>query len=328
MSYEYLTNLHKNQINRKSVLIIGSGFMAEQYSSTLYKLGITNVTIIGHSKNRVSKLCKKYEFTPLEGGFIKNLPEVDVKDLVIVATPTQLLVKATEYAIKSGQKNILIEKPGALYSNELKSLKKNITSQKIRLAYNRLCYPSFHKLIQLSKKEGGITSCNFTFTEWINKIKFHAYPKIVLSRWGISNSLHVISMVMKLIGMPKKINCLQKGTLPWHKSGAIFVGSGISKKNIPFSYHSDWYSSGRWGIEVMTKENSYRLMPLEQLFRCKKGSTAWEPIYLKKSFVTVKEGIAEEIFSMLDVKSKRFVDLVTLKEGSSYITLAEKIFGY
>ena len=125
---------------------------------------------------------------------------------------------------------------------------------------------------------------------------------------------------------PKKINCYQNNHLSWHKAGSIFVGSGISNMNIPFSYHSDWNSAGRWGIDIMTRKNSYRLMPLEQISRCKKGSTSWENIDLKKSFPNVKAGIAEEIFSMLDINPK--LDLVTLKEGSLYIELAEKIFNY
>ncbi len=326
MSYQYISNLKPNKVRKKSILIIGSGYMAEQYSKTLDKIGITDVTIIGNSKNKVEKLGKKYNFVALSGGFETNLPNIEKKDLVIVATPIQLLTPATKLALKSGQKNILLEKPGDLYSKPLKSLENDCNGKKVCLAYNRLFYPSFHKLLELIKNDGIITSCTFSFTEWTHRINLDSFPKSVLSRWGISNSLHVISMAMRLIGMPKTIKCLQKSPLSWHKAGSIFIGSGISNKNIPFSYHSDWNSAGRWGIEIMTRKNSYRLMPLEQLFRCKKGSTSWQKIPFKKSFPHSKEGIAEEIFSMLDNKSK--LNLVTLKEGHLYIKLAEKIFNY
>lgn len=326
MSYQYITNLKSNKIKKKSILIIGAGYMAEQYSESLKKMDIRDVTVIGNSKNKVKKLCKKYDFFSLDGGFQKNLSKVDLKDLVIIATPIPLLIPASKLAIKFGQRNILLEKPGDLKSTSLESLQKNSIGKKIHLAYNRLFYPSYHKLLELSKIDGGITSCTFTFTEWTHKINFNSYSKSVLSRWGISNSLHVVSMVMRLIGMPKTMKCFQKSPLSWHKSGSIFVGAGISNKNIPFSYNSDWNSAGRWGIDVMTRKNSYRLMPLEKLYRCKKGSINWENIPLKKSFPKIKDGIAEEIFSMLDVKPE--IDLVTLKEGSSYIKLAEKIFNY
>ncbi len=326
MSYQYISNLKPNKIKKKSVLIIGSGYMAEQYSETLNKIGITDVTIIGNSKNKVETLGKKYDFDTLSGGFETNLPNIEKKDLVIVATPIELLVSAARFALKFGQKNILLEKPGSLYSEPLKSLENKCKGKKVCLAYNRLFYPSFHKLLELIKNDGGITSCTFSFTEWTHKINLDSYPKSVLSRWGISNSLHVISMAMRLIGMPKTIKCFQKSSLSWHKTGSIFVGSGISNKNIPFSYHSDWNSAGRWGIDIMTRKNSYRLMPLEQLFRCKKGTTSWENIPIKTLIPHSKEGIAEEIFSMLDKESK--LNLITLKEGYSYIKLAEKIFNY
>jgi len=326
MSYPYTINLNSNRVKNSSILLIGSGYMANQYSNALFKMGIHDVTIIGNSKNKVHKICKKFGYTPLYGGFEKNLPNLNSKDLTIVATPIPILVSATKLALISGQKNILIEKPGDLHYKPIISLEKKSRGKKIRLGYNRLFYPSFQKLLELVKKDGGITSCTFSFTEWIHKINFNLYPKSVLSRWGISNSLHVISMAMKLIGMPKKINCYQKNPLSWHKSGSIFTGSGISNIGIPFSYHSDWNSAGRWGIDIMTRKNSYRLMPLEQLYKCKNGSISWEKIVLKNTISNTKEGIVEELFSMLDNKPK--FDLVTLQEGSSYIKLAEKIFNY
>lgn len=325
MSYQQITNLKCIQIKNKSILIIGSGYMAEHYASALFKMGLTNVTIIGNTKNNVNKICKQYNFKPLDGGFKNNLPNINPKDLVIVATPIPLLIPATKLALKFGHKSILIEKPGALHSRTLRSLK-NIYGVKIRLGYNRLQYPSFYKLLELIEKDSGITSCHFTFTERIHTINFDSHFKSVLERWGISNSLHVISMAVKLIGIPKKINCYQKGYLSWHKSGSIFVGCGISSKNIPFSYYSDWNSAGGWSIDVMTRKNWFKLQPLEQLQLNKKGSTVWKNVKLKKSFPNVKDGIAEEIFEILSNPQNH--NLVTLKEGSSYIKLAEKIFNY
>ncbi|MFC1869493.1 hypothetical protein ACFL0H_15365 [Thermodesulfobacteriota bacterium] len=83
--------------------------------------------------------------------------------------------------------------------------------------------------------------------------------------WGIANSLHIISMAHDLIGLPKKMQSYQFGKLDWHPSSDRFVGAGVSKENIPFSYHVDWSLAGRWGIEIMTPQNAYRLIPLEQL---------------------------------------------------------------
>ena len=105
----------------------------------------------------------------------------------------------------------------------------------------------------------------------MDRIDFEKDEPEVYQRWGISNSLHVISMVFDLIGLPKEITSKQSGKTSWHDSGSIFTGNGISENNIPFSYHADWESAGRWGIEIMTKEHAYRLMPLENLYVRKKA---------------------------------------------------------
>ena len=177
-------------------------------------------------------------------------------------------------------------------------------------------------------KDGKITSCRFTFTEWLDRIDFKKDPREVYDYWGISNSLHVISMAFDLVGMPKKLNAIQHGQLKWHKSGKIFVGSGISEQNIPFSYHADWGSGGRWAIEIMTKNYSYRLMPLEQLEMCPTGKTTWQSIKLDTCFDDVKQGVAEELSIMLSNNKKLDTILPSLEKASKLNKIAMKIFGY
>ena len=326
MSYNYISNLKSKKIQKKSVLIIGSGYIAQEYAKSLDSIGIKDVTILGNRKYNVNRLCKKFNFEPISGGFSKNLQKIPKKDLVIIATPIPLLLDAAESAIKNGQSKILLEKPAALSSKRLKIFSKQFSSQNISIAYNRLSYPNLLLLVDLIKKDGGAISCHFDFTEWTEKINFNIYPKSITSRWGISNSLHVISMTMKIIGMPKIINCYRYGNLSWHSNGAIFIGNGVSKKNIPFSYHSNWNSSGRWLIEIKTKKYSYRLSPLESLYLCKKGTLDWKIVNFKKSFPDTKNGISEQIITMLDPNSKH--KLPSIKEGIEYLELAEKIFGY
>jgi hypothetical protein len=328
MSYSYITNSDKKFFNDKSVLIIGAGYIANQYAYALSEMGINDVTIISKNKETSSKICNQYGFKPLFGGYENNLSNLPKMDLVIVATPVMTLLSAAQYALESGQTNILIEKPGSLYSKDLILLSEKFPNANIRIAYNRLQYPNLHLLKEISENEGGITSCNFTFTEWLDRIDFTKYTPLILERWGISNSLHVISMAFELIGLPKIFTPYQFGRLDWHPSGSVFVGSGISEKNIPFSYHADWNSSGRWGIEIMTKENSYRLIPLEELYVCKKNSTIWEKVQFEKLFPNVKQGLSEQILLMLENGEQCREHMVSLKKASSYIQMAEKLFGY
>ena len=326
--YEILKKINSYPLDNKSVLIIGGGYMGKEYAHALEELGVSDVTIITKSPKQASNFSKKFDYQIIDGGFEKQLLTIGKKDLVIIATPIKFLVPAAKLSIETGQTKILIEKPGSLFHKELLSLNKIITDQKVRIAYNRLLYPNFHKIIQLVEDEGGIISCKFDFTEWIHKIPFDKFEKDECKLWGICNSLHVITMALELIGMPKEITSFQSGMFDWHPSGSVFTGTGLSEKNIPFSYHSDWKSSSRWMIEIMTKENLYRLMPLEKIFVSKNGTEEWNSVDFQISFPHLKLGIAEQIVTMLDDELENQIGMVTVEKSVEYNKIAEKIFGY
>jgi hypothetical protein len=328
MSYNYITNLHNIDLKNKSVLIIGAGYIANEYALSLSSMGIKNVTILSKSEKTSLALSDTYGFKSYFGGYEKILPILPKMDLVIVATPVLTLLPAAECALENGQTNILIEKPGSLYFTELESLSNKYPNSYVRIAYNRLQYPNFHLLKQLCSDDGGITSCTFTFTEWLDRIDLTKYSSSILERWGISNSNHVISMAFQLIGLPKILTPHQFGSLDWHKSGSIFVGSGISEENIPFSYHADWNSSGRWGIEIMTNKNSYRLISLEELYVCRKNSTLWEKIPFQITYPDLKPGLSEQLCLMLDVDNIHQNNLISLEKSVQFNKVCEKIFGY
>jgi len=326
--YEWLSNIDSLNFAGKSALIIGGREMAKQYVLGLTKLGVNNITIISERGEAILDFCKEHDVKLLTGGYEKQIPNVGYVDLTIIAPPIPLTLDAARLAIKCGQDNILIEKPGSLYHKEMEKFASEIKSQKILVGYNRLLYTNFHRLLQLVKEDGGITSCRFTFTEWLNRMDFAKDQADVYQRWGISNSLHVITMAMELIGMPKEIFPHQYGELEWHKSGSIFVGSGISQNNIPFTYHADWGSGGRWGLEVYTRKNSYLLMPLEDLYVSPKYTGKFEPVTFRRAFSDVKQGIAEEIALMLTDDIEKNNILTSLKKAIKFNIMAEQIFGY
>jgi len=326
--YDWLTNIDSLNFSDKSALIIGGSEISKQYVLALKELGIEDITVIVNKGNNILKFSTEKKIKLLTGGFEKNLSNIEKKDLTIIAPPIPNIMSATKMATETSQNNILIEKPGSLYYKELVSATESLSKSDIRVGYNRLVYPNFHKLKKLCEDEGGITSCRFTFTERVSTINFKQSIDEVYRRWGISNSLHVITMALELIGMPKQIHSYQYGSLKWHPSGSIFVGNGLSEQGIPFSYHADWGSGGRWGIEVNTRENSYQLIPLEELFVRKKDTSTWNQVEFDKSFPKIKQGIAEEVAIMLDNNIEHRNNLLSLIRTSEYNKLAEKIFGY
>jgi hypothetical protein len=128
--------------------------------------------------------------------------------------------------------------------------------------------------------------------------------------------------------MPHQMNAYRDGGLDWHPSGDRFAGAGITESGVLFSYHADWKSAGRWGIEIMTPQNAYRLIPLEKVFRCPHGSVNWEPVEIAAAFPKIKEGVAEEVAVMLNDTWEKDCPLINLHKASELVKLAENIFGY
>jgi predicted dehydrogenase len=326
--YDWISNIDSLQFPDKSVLLVGAGFIAEQYAIALRKLKIQDVTVISKSEEKTAQFCSKFGFKPLAGGFEKHLASTGKKDLVVIATQVNLLAPAAQIALESGQSNVLIEKPVSVDSEKIMSLARQAGSRKVRVGYNRLMYSNFHRLKELINEEGGATSCKYTFTEWPHTFDFKKYHPDTFKFAGITDCLHPISMAHELIGMPKQISCHRSGRLDWHPSGSIFVGSGTTESGAQFSYHADWGSAGRWSIEVMTRQNAYRLMPLEDLYVCHKASVNWEKVPFKTAHPDLKQGIAEEIAAMLDESDHDKPDLMNLEKAASYVKLAKEIFGY
>ncbi len=328
VSYSWLKTIRQQNFDHYSVVLIGTGMMAQQYGVALNQMKIKNVQVISNTRKEGKNFCKKFGFKKyLFGDFNENIKKLHPADLVIVALPINLLLDATKKLLKNDFSNILIEKPGSLHISKLTDLSELVKNQNIRIGYNRLIYPSFLKLKDILNTED-ISSCTFDFTEWTHKIIFDKYVPEVYQRWGISNSLHVISMAFELIGMPKKLKSFQNGSLDWHNAGSAFVGSGISGSKIPFTYHANWKSSGRWGIEIMTNKGKYRLSPLEELHFCEIGSIKWKKIKLFYPFPSVKVGVSEEIASMLSNESNIQTYMPSIKQAISYNKVASKIFGY
>ena len=161
-----------------------------------------------------------------------------------------------------------MEKPGALYLSELESLHELSANKnaKVFIAYNRRLYSSVFKL-RKSVESDGITSAVFEFTEWSHKIRLLKKAPGVKERLLLVNSTHVIDLVFDLIGLPAegKWHGWHVGSLDWHPASARFHGAGLSELGIPFSYHADWESAGRWAVEISTRKNKYILRPLESL---------------------------------------------------------------
>jgi predicted dehydrogenase len=291
------------------ILLYGAGPMAIDYAKVLLAMNI-DFDVIGRGESSAKifheKIGKQVLINP-------TLNATDY-DAAIVAVSMEQLGTVTEQLLALNFNKILVEKPGGINAEEIEKISKLCIEKNatILLAYNRRFYASVLAAENVIKNDGGISSIHFEFTEWSHVIEPLIKADGVKENWFLGNSTHVVDLAFYLAGNPEKISCYKSGKLAWHSAGAAFVGSGVTNKNVLFSYNANWNAPGRWGVEVMTNQHRLILRPLEKLQIQKKGSVAIEEFLiddvLDKKF---KPGLYKQTEAFLN---NNFESFCTLKE--------------
>lgn len=256
------------------IWLIGAGGMAQDYIKVLQGLE-KKFVVIGRGEETAKK-CEETTGCKVQIGGLEKylLKKTEICSYAIIAVGVEKLYETTKQLLEYGIKNILVEKPGGLYTwqfEELNSLIKEKNANVI-IAYNRRFYASVLKAQEIIKNDGGVTSFNFEFTEWAHVIEPLVKAEGVKEKWFLGNSTHVVDLAFYLGGKPKEINSFISGSLSWHPSASIFSGAGISDKNALFNYQANWESAGRWSVEILTKENRLIFRPMEKLQIQKRGT--------------------------------------------------------
>jgi len=313
----------------KSCWLIGAGYMAEEYIKVLEALKI-DVKVITRGEKRAAVLASKYNVDISWGNLNSLLSEKsNLPDYAIVAVSIDELCGVVLNLIDAGIKYILVEKPVGLTQIEIDRVASFSKKKKVEIyvAYNRRFYSSVNFLKKAVDEDGGITSINFEFTEWVHTIDTNKFPPPVLNKFLIANSTHVIDTVFFLAGRPKVLSSFISGDgVEWHKTGSVFVGSGITENDILFSYSSNWEAPGRWGIEVCTNKRKYYLRPMERLSVQEKGSVQ---IKEYEEDYSIDEKFKPGLINMVNAFfNKNSESLCTINEHQLNFQFYDRIAGY
>lgn len=291
-------------MSAKHVWLIGAGGMAREYIKVLAaKKAMT--TVIGRGEASAEAFESASGHAALSGGLEKFLATgPELPDAVIVSVSTEQHFATAKALIEYGVKNILLEKPGGASVEMIRSLAALASEHgiDIPLAYNRRFYASVLTAKRMIREDGGVRSFTFEFTEWGNRLVAAGIRQDYLRFWFMANSTHVTDLAFFLAGDPEKIVCGINGELPWHPSGAIFTGSGVSVLGAPFSYFADWGAPGRWGVEILTAKRRFILRPLEQLHVQMLDSVMIQPVEADDGALDIdfKPGLFRQVESFLD----------------------------
>ncbi len=302
--------------------------MAQEYAKVLKGQKVP-LLVVGRGEVSAKKFKEDTDLEVIQGGtgyFLEQKP--DFPSAAIVSVGIEQLAPVTTQLLNYGVKRILVEKPGGMGRSELSDLMHLALGKEamVYLAYNRRFFASTIKAIEIIKADGGVTSFCFDFTEWGHIIRNLENAPGVKEKWFLANSTHTVDLAFFLCGFPKEINCYIQGSLAWHPSASIFTGSGISDKNALFTYHANWESPGRWGVEILTSKHRLILRPLEKLLIQEIGSTATTEVEFDSVLdENYKPGLFKQVESFLGNENTH---LCTLEEQYSSMAWYYKIANY
>ena len=298
-----------------SLWLIGAGPMALQYANILTAMG-RPFEVVGRSEESAARFEASTGIPVRRGGITTALAGSGPPDQAIVAVGIDQLALTTSALVVGGTSRVLVEKPGGVDSAEIRALGRTVeeVGAEVSVAYNRRYYSSVAAMRKMIERDGGINSCVFEITEYSDTVIALDMPSTVKESWFLANTSHVVDLVISLCGLPDSLSSQTVGTLSWHPAAAQFVGSGLTDRGIPFSYHGDWEAPGRWGVEFCTGMRRYVLRPLEELHKVDRESTTVERV---------------EIDDRLDREFKPGVYLQTLAfledDGTLACTLADHV---
>lgn len=283
------------------VLVVGAGMMAKEYCKVLKALKYEPI-VVGRGERNAADFEAEMDVSVLRGGIEENISKVNEISYAIVAVNIEQLAYTTKVLLNSDMKNILVEKPAGMDSQEIEEIS-TLAEEKaanVYVAYNRRFYASTQKALEIIREDGGVTSFNFEFTEWGHVIEKTEHPSEVKENWFLANSTHVADLAFFLGGFPKEMNSYVQGELDWHKCGSVYAGAGISDKGVLFSYQANWAAPGRWAVEILTNQHRLYFKPMEKLQIQERGSVAVNPVEIDEELdLLYKPGLYRQTKSFL-----------------------------
>jgi predicted dehydrogenase len=252
---------------KASLALIGCGAMAQAYAKVL-SVQQREFDVVGRGAESAAKFRDATGLDALTGGVEAYLDRHGVApQAAIVAVNLSMLADVSAQLLRAGTRRLLIEKPGASDRAALRKIEQVAaeTGADIFIAYNRRFFASTLAAQQIVHDDGGLTSLQFEFTEWIHRIGIGLRPAVEYESLLMTNSSHVIDLAFYLGGRPADWQAWTGGTLDWHPPGSRFCGAGLTERGALFSYLANWQAPGRWSVELMTRAHRLHLRPMESL---------------------------------------------------------------
>jgi predicted dehydrogenase len=250
------------------ILLVGAGQMAIDYNKVLAAFGIAPM-VFGRGKASADRFRDATGLVPSTGSLNDQIAGVGaaLPATAIVTVNAHQLAEVSGSLIRSGVRRLLVEKPAALDLSEADGLLAVASAHgaEVCVAYNRRFLASVMAAQDIIAADGGALSVKFDFSEPARRIATLGKPARELKTWFYGNSTHVLDLAFHLAGPPTRLSGDVSGGSVIDPDTGIFAGHGLAGTGCHVTWHANWVAPGRWGVEVLTRENRLILQPLEKL---------------------------------------------------------------
>lgn len=282
------------------VLIVGAGPMAVAYFKVLEALG-RKAIVLGRGEGSARAFEEQTGQRAGTGALSDQLTRLEEPvATAIVAVNVDQFQSVTEALTSSGIQHILLEKPGGATVADVERMAAMPGASSVYVGYNRRFLPSAMTARRMIEEDGGLTSFLFEFNENIPLVEtLTQHTDVVKRHWFFANSTHVVDLAFHLAGASGDLDQLSYSPSVSGPAGTpprqSYAGAGTIS-GVPFAYHADWRSAGRWGLELCTAKRRLILKPLEKLFSMPSGSFAMAEEQLG---FAEPEGLKPGLFNMV-----------------------------
>lgn len=301
------------------IAIIGAGYMAEEYLKVFASKLIQCQGIYSRTLSKAKKLKNKYNIKKLYLSLNDLKSDNEIKAIIILVNEdsTQNLINSLDI----NKYRILCEKPIGMNLNETKKIISKINIKNFYVALNRRFYDSNIKAKKLIKKINGKRLISIRDQETQN-----SKSNIRNKNWMFLNSVHLIDYInIYARGRIVKIKRIKKFK-NYQFSEHLVVLYFSSKDQV--IYYCNWNSPGIWSVNVVQKNHSIEMKPLENLVQEKiiKGKRI-RIFHDKSKFDTkFKPGLFNQVNEFLKMLEDKKHNLVNLNDYYKTVKIINKIY--
>ncbi len=316
--------MKKNKPKKIKCVIIGAGYMSEEYVKTIKSdKDMELYGIYSRTFSKAASIAKKYKIKKIFSS-INEIKKNKIIDIVIIAISSENNNKISKLFLNT-KFLILLEKPVGLNFSESKRLI-DLTRKyrsKFYVALNRRFYDSTLELKKKLKKSQGKRIIEVFDCQNQNIYKKLRKDRRVVNSIMYANSIHLIDYFdMFCRGKIIKITTLKSSR---ENPDVITSKLKFSSGDVGF-YYATWNRFSRWKIKITVKNKTEWVMqPLETLrgYKFKNNKLFFSKIYKSK----YKDGLVNMLNEVKKAMFERKNNLVILKDHLNTIQIINKIYG-